>query len=94
MRDDTMPTDDDDPAAADRELPDEADMDQDDDDEAELIETALCPHCGKRLYESSQICPQCHNYVSFEEVSTQNPPWLIIAAGICLLIVLLYWVLR
>jgi len=78
----------------DRELPDPADMDPDEGDDPELVETTVCPHCGKRIYEETQQCPQCHNYVTFEEAPARKPPWFLIAVAVCLLIVLLVWAMR
>lgn len=89
-----MRTDDDDLEPDDRELPDPADMDPDDDSGTEIVDTTLCPHCGKRLYESAQVCPQCHNYITFEDAPSPKPPWLIITVAVCLLIVLLVWAWR
>ena len=78
----------------DREYPDAADMDPD--DGIEIVDTHPCPHCGKTLYDEASICPQCGNFITYqsaENAPRRTPWWMIIAALICLLIILWFWVL-
>jgi predicted nucleic acid-binding Zn ribbon protein len=71
---------------------DEPDWDEPGDESAETID---CPHCGAALYEDSERCPRCERYLSSEELPTrrQHPWWILIAALVCLLIVLA-WIIR
>lgn len=78
---------DDDAELDDRELPDEADMDPDEDEE-----TQPCPYCGKPVYEQAQVCPHCRSYIALDEAPGRKPLWLIVAVIVCVLIVLLIWV--
>lgn len=59
---------DDDDAEADDDMFDDHDdpleSDMDDSDDPELIP---CPYCKKPITEEAEICPHCHNYVSFDE---------------------------
>ncbi len=38
--------------------------DEPDDDDIELVP---CPYCGKSIYEESERCPECGNYISRED---------------------------
>lgn len=75
----------------DRELPDEADMDSDDDDE--LAETVPCPYCRQEAYEQAELCPHCGRYMSDEDAPARKPAWLVVAVFVCIVLVLLVWVL-
>jgi hypothetical protein len=46
---------------SDEEYPDETDADWDEEDETE---TFPCPVCGADVYEQSERCPMCGEYVS------------------------------
>ncbi len=74
--------------AADREVPDEADMDQTD-----QPATEPCPYCGKPVSELAEVCPHCRSYISQEDAASRKPLWLIIGVVVCLVIVVLCWVL-
>jgi hypothetical protein len=45
----------------DEEYPDEADADWDNDDDPETI---ACPVCGADVYEESERCPACGEYIT------------------------------
>lgn len=66
-----------------RELPDESDFNDDDDDET----TAACPHCGAEVYQDIERCPECGRYV-IDAPTWRKPVWLILAAVVCVIIVL------
>ncbi len=72
---------------ADPELPNESDLDPDD----EYAETIPCPKCRKPIYEQSEFCPHCGIYLSVETMSPKKPLWLIVAVIICLAIILICW---
>ena len=55
----------------DRELPDAADMD--DEEAAEDTATAPCPACGAVIYEDALQCPVCGQFVDFSARETDNP---------------------
>jgi predicted nucleic acid-binding Zn ribbon protein len=62
----------------------EYDFDEDGDDE-----TVPCGYCGEMIYEDSLRCPHCGNYLSEEEMpSRAKPLWIVLAAILCLLVVL------
>jgi predicted nucleic acid-binding Zn ribbon protein len=73
------------------EFPDESDMDQEGD--MDIVDTVPCPNCGKPVYDGAEQCPRCGNYISAEERPTAKPMWFVIAALVCLAIVL-FWMLR
>jgi predicted nucleic acid-binding Zn ribbon protein len=47
--------------------------------------TAECPHCGASIYDDSERCPRCENYLSQEDATTSRPLWFIVCAVLCLL---------
>ena len=68
----------------DRELPDEADMD--DDDDPDLLP---CPHCRKMINEDTVRCPHCGDYISREDNPDRRTPWfLLLIAGLVLIVIL------
>jgi hypothetical protein len=77
--------DDSDDALDDRELPDEADYNEDQD-------THPCPHCGEAIYDDAEQCPACDRYVG-EGSPSHKPVWLILGVIVCALIVL-GWIFR
>lgn len=70
----------------DRELPDEAD--QDDDDEPETIP---CPYCRAPISEEAELCPRCNSFISFEDAPPSKPWWLIIAAVVLVAAIVVLW---
>lgn len=56
-----------------------------DDDES----TIPCPHCGRQVYEDSERCPYCENYLSAEDAPpAAKPVWIIVATVLCLAAIL------
>jgi predicted nucleic acid-binding Zn ribbon protein len=50
-----------------------------------------CPYCKRSIHEDSERCPYCENYLSEEDApSKAKPLWLILAAIVCLLIVVVW----
>lgn len=86
--------DEDDDALDDREMPDAADMDRD--DGSDSVDTEPCPFCGRLIYEQSEICPHCQNFVSREEAANRKryPLWIFVGAIVCIAIVLLTFLRR
>lgn len=76
-----------------RDRDDEFDLDESDDldDDAEdddSGETMPCPHCFGTIYDDSERCPHCGEYLSREDEPRPPPPWwVILGIGICLVIV-------
>ncbi len=71
----------------DRELPDAADMD--DEESVDDTATAPCPACGAMIYEDALRCPVCGSYVERHAASTlAHKPWWL-AALVTLLVVML-----
>jgi hypothetical protein len=51
-----------------------------------------CPYCKARIYEDSERCPHCGNYISEEDAPTGRPLWIVIGAVIALAVAL-WWTL-
>lgn len=65
-----------------RELPDESDID-DDDEPADVP----CPYCGRDISEEAEVCPHCRNYVSREDAPQSRRPSTWVTAVVFLLLV-------
>jgi hypothetical protein len=73
-----------------REDPDPADMDGDDDEEPAVP----CPFCKREIHEDAEICPYCRNWVRGEDAPPgRKPAWLVAGVVVCLVLVVLTWVL-
>ena len=70
----------------DPEEPDESDR-----DDRESADLATCPHCGQEVYEDAEVCPHCGNYISEHRGRTRKPLWLVIAATVVALAMLLHY---
>jgi predicted nucleic acid-binding Zn ribbon protein len=70
------------------ELPDPGDRDDEDDD---VADTEPCPFCGKSVFEQSEQCPHCGNFISGQESSKRSSPWIVVAAIICLIVIIFVW---
>jgi predicted nucleic acid-binding Zn ribbon protein len=58
-----------------------------------IADTIACPYCQEDIYEDSQRCPHCENYISGEvSKRTSHPSWVVITAWI-LVAVFLYFAL-
>ena len=66
----------------------------DDEDQAEGDEdtTTLCPYCRRLIYEDSQRCPHCGNYISEEDAPVARKPWWIIVGALLGLYVVYRWI--
>jgi uncharacterized paraquat-inducible protein A len=73
----------------DSEFPDPSDMD---DDEQDSTDTHPCPHCKTPIYDQSPRCPHCGNFISQNKSSIRKPIWFLIAAILCLLVVLFFFI--
>lgn len=48
-------------------------------DESDATEMLPCPHCGAPVYEESQRCPACGDYIVFDSSPLSGrPAWWII----------------
>ena len=79
---------DDDDDTSDRDAPLAADVDDDEDDDDG--DTTPCPYCGKAVFDGAEICPNCRNFLSFEDAPRRRPWWIWL--GIALgLVGMLWW---
>lgn len=69
-----MPCHDDDDCEADWDEADEADR---------PVGMVTCPYCRQRIFDGSEQCPRCEEYISEEEAPTRNPVWVIVCAVLC-----------
>ena len=65
------------------------DPDELDDDEASLMP---CPHCLGTIFDESERCPHCGQYLS-EEDSPLRPAWWIVVGVVVCLLVVLRWII-
>ena len=61
--------------------------------ESDEEETVPCPYCGRAIYEESQRCPNCEQYISREDAPPTRRPWWIIAGTVLCCYVIYRWVL-
>jgi RNA polymerase subunit RPABC4/transcription elongation factor Spt4 len=80
-------TSNDDSSFDDPELPDESDMDRDDDDESQQ-----CPHCNAMIYELADICPNCGRSILSQAEMSPKAFWIVMGVVICVVIVLVLWI--
>ena len=62
------------------------------DDEDDEEPTIPCPHCRRQIYEESQRCPYCGNYISEEDAVPARKPWWIIIGALLALYVVYRWI--
>jgi hypothetical protein len=62
------------------------------DDDADDSETVPCPYCKRPVYEDSERCPHCGNYLSEEDAPQRTPMWIVIGTVAALAVAML-WVL-
>jgi hypothetical protein len=78
------------------------DWDDEDDDGEEYADdsgddsddepTVPCPYCRREIHEDAPQCPYCHEYVSGEDAPpARKPLWIIVGAGLCLLVIY-FWI--
>jgi len=73
----------------DKDLPQEADLDDEDDD----LEEMTCPSCRRYVTEDTQKCPYCGEWIIPEESSRRGwPRWLFIGAVLLMLWAVLRWI--
>ena len=73
----------------DAEVPDQADIGDED-----SIDTDPCPSCGKPVYEDVELCPHCRNYISREDsFPPRKPVWFIVAAISTVVAIVVFWVI-
>jgi hypothetical protein len=49
-------------------------------------ELADCPYCGERIYEGSEQCAACGQYISAEDAPPRRPWWIVLGLFVCLVI--------
>jgi predicted RNA-binding Zn-ribbon protein involved in translation (DUF1610 family) len=77
---------DDDDELDDTEDPDESDQDSDD----ESSGTLPCPNCGEDVWEEAERCPHCGENIT-PRIGSDRKPWWVIAAAILALLAVLLW---
>jgi hypothetical protein len=79
-----------------RDRDDEFDVDEsddlDDEDSSDAV-TMPCPHCFGTIYDDSERCPHCGQYLSREDLPYRPPLWVVIGVSICLVVVAT-WIVR
>jgi hypothetical protein len=53
-----------------------------------------CPYCQRHIHEQSEQCPYCGKYISVEDAPLRPHPWIVIGVTVCLLMVLIWILLR
>lgn len=70
----------------DDEAPDDFDDDFYDEEEdfgsEDELEMLPCPHCGADIFEESEQCPECGEYVTFSTSAWSGRSWWWIALGL------------
>jgi predicted RNA-binding Zn-ribbon protein involved in translation (DUF1610 family) len=74
----------------DDELNEAEDPDESDQDSGEESGTLPCPNCGEDVWEEAERCPHCGEYITPGIGSDRKPWWVIVAAILALLAVLLW----
>jgi len=88
-----MPRHDEDEDDDDLHDPDPSDMDDEDDADGDAeVDTHPCPHCGADVYEESQQCPVCGQYI--DEFPRSNYPRWVPVAAVLVILAMLYAVIR
>ncbi|HYV35251.1 MAG TPA: hypothetical protein VE988_06080 [Gemmataceae bacterium] len=58
------------------------------------VETLPCPFCKAPVYENTERCPHCENYLFYDGPSSPAKPlWFLAGVVICLGVVI-YWIFR
>jgi hypothetical protein len=73
--------------------------DQDDEDDEfplddESAELMVCPHCRSEIYEDSQRCPKCDNYITPSISPWNNKPFVWRLFMVTIVLVLVWVFLR
>ena len=72
---------------------DEDAWDDDGDDGERGEETTIpCPYCRRPIYEDSQRCPHCENYIVEEDAVPAHKPWWIIVGVLLAFYVVYRWI--
>ena len=78
-------------AEDDNEFPDSIDIDDQDSADAS-VDTITCPKCRRVIYAQTERCPQCGEYIDANTTSSRPPLWIIIVAGICIVVIVFFWI--
>ena len=74
----------------DDELDEAEDPDESDQDSDEESGTLPCPKCGEEVWEEAERCPHCGEHITPGAAANRKPWWVIVAAILALLAVLLW----
>jgi predicted amidophosphoribosyltransferase len=76
-----------------RDRDDEFELDESDELDDDSPSLMPCPNCFSTIYEETQRCPHCGEYLS-EETFFHRPPWWVSLGVILCLLVVLRWIVR
>lgn len=69
------------------------DIDDEDDSSADDDDLLPCPHCGAAIYEQSEKCPKCGEYVDPDAADRGSKPIWIVMTLLMLIAVFLFYAL-
>jgi hypothetical protein len=56
-------------------------------------DTMPCPHCRREIYDDSERCPHCGEYLGgSDEPGTGKPLWVVVTVIVVLAAILLTWI--
>jgi zinc-ribbon domain len=65
--------------------------DEDWDDDPDEESTVPCPHCREPVYDDTELCPNCGQYLSIEDSPHRKPWWVVLGVVVCLMMVF-WWI--
>ena len=71
---------------SDDEYPDDYDLN---DDEVELLP---CPSCGREVYEETEKCPYCGDWIMPRQAAARTPFWFRVVGAVVVVAFLLWFV--
>jgi predicted nucleic acid-binding Zn ribbon protein len=60
------------------------------DDDSDNDTTIICPHCDRSIYDDSEQCPHCGEYLTHEDAPRQRKPlWIVVTVIIVLILMVM-----